>query len=179
MASTSARPRRTGVRARGLTTLYWVWILIRLAPSTANCDSTERRAPSPKLTMAMNAPTPIASPSMVSKLRPGRRTTSRSAWRTVSMPSVNDRLLDVVDDPSVQHEHLTIRRACHLRIVGHQHDRHAALALELEQELHDLAAAAGVERTRGLVREQYPRVIDERAGDRDALALAAGKLRGA
>ena len=43
----------------------------RLLPSVSNCDTTELRAPRPKLTMAMNAPTPIARPSVVSALRPG------------------------------------------------------------------------------------------------------------
>jgi hypothetical protein len=48
-------------------------------PSASNCETTELRAPWPKLTIAMKAPTPIARPSMVRALRPLLRTTTWSA----------------------------------------------------------------------------------------------------
>ena len=47
-------------------------------------------------------------------------------------------------------------------------------ALELELQL---PAQAQVERAERLVEQQRPRPVDERAGERDALLLAAGELR--
>ena len=45
----------------------------------------------------------------------------------------------------------------------------------LQLELH-LLAQLQVERAERLVEEQHARVVDERAGERDALLLAAGEL---
>src|SRR3954469_25833753 len=56
----------------------------RLLPSASNCETTELRAARPKLTMAMNAPTPMARPTAVSALRPGLRSGTDSAIRMVS-----------------------------------------------------------------------------------------------
>ena len=48
-------------------------------------------------------------------------------------------------------------------------------ALELDLQL---LAQAQVERAERLVEEQRPRAVDQRAGERDALPLAAGELGG-
>ena len=47
---------------------------------------------------------------------------------------------------------------------------------ELAEEVEDLAAGLGVEVARRLVGEQQGRLVDERAGDGDALPLAARQL---
>ena len=49
---------------------------------------------------------------------------------------------------------------------------------ELAEDPHDLLRCRRVEIARRLVGEQDRRPIDERAGDGDALALAAGQLVG-
>ena len=46
----------------------------------------------------------------------------------------------------------------------------------LQLELH-LLAELQVERAERLVEQQHPRVVDDRARERDALLLAAGELR--
>jgi hypothetical protein len=60
--------------------------------------------------------------------------------------------------------------------VRDHHDG-AALAVELIEELEHFLSALGVEIARGLVGEQQRGLSHQRAGDRDALALAPGKLR--
>ena len=47
----------------------------------------------------------------------------------------------------------------------------------LQEDLH-LLAELQVEGAERLVEEQHPRPVDDRARERDALALAAGELRG-
>ena len=56
------------------------------------------------------------------------------------------------------------------------HDRRAALAETLDGALH-LPLGFGIERGGGLVEQDDRRVLEQRARDRDALALAAGQLQ--
>ena len=51
-----------------------------------------------------------------------------------------------------------------------------ALVLEALEDLHDLEAGPAVEVAGRLVGEQDRRLVEERAGDRDALLLAARQL---
>src|SRR5690606_41659207 len=53
----------------------------------------------------------------------------------------------------------------------------ARLAVELEEQVFDAVARVVVEVARRLVGEEDGRAADERAGDGDALLLAAGELR--
>ena len=46
------------------------------------------------------------------------------------------------------------------------------------EQRHDFRAGFGIEISRRLVREQDGRLVHQRAGDGDALALAAGKFVG-
>jgi hypothetical protein len=62
------------------------------------------------------------------------------------------------------------------RVVGHQDDGRAGLAVERLEELDDAAAGGGVEVARGLVGEEDARAVDEGAGAGDALLFAAGEL---
>ena len=65
-----------------------------------------------------------------------------------------------------------------LLVVRHEDERDADLALDLlELDLH-LLAQLEVERAERLVEQQHLGAVDEGAGERDALALAAGELRG-
>ena len=52
------------------------------------------------------------------------------------------------------------------------------LIVQPAQPAAQLLAHLGVERAERLVEQQHARAHGERAGERDALALAAGKLRG-
>ena len=62
-------------------------------------------------------------------------------------------------------------------LVGDEDDG-VALGVEIVEEGHDLVAGLGVEVSGGLVGEDDGGVVDEGAGDGDALALAAGELVG-
>ena len=63
-----------------------------------------------------------------------------------------------------------------LLIVGHDDERDARVLLRtLQLDLH-LLAQPPIERRKGLVEKKHLRLLDERAGERDALALTAGEL---
>src|SRR5438067_11778337 len=64
------------------------------------------------------------------------------------------------------------------RIMGNDNDGAAARARELAQELHHRQRGLGIERRGRLVADEDRRIAAERARDRDALLLAAGKIRG-
>ena len=70
-----------------------------------------------------------------------------------------------------------MRAARELRVVRDHDDRRAHL-VDLLEQVHDLAGHQRVHVAGRLVREQEARVAGERAGDRGALLLAAGELRG-
>ncbi len=57
-------------------------------------------------------------------------------------------------------------------------ERRARFAVELGHQLDDAGARGPVEVARGLVREEHPRLVAERAGEGDPLLLAPRKLRG-
>ena len=61
-------------------------------------------------------------------------------------------------------------------VVRHEHDRGPALARGAEQQVEQLLAAHRVHAAGRLVGEDHGRTGDERAGDGDALRLAAGEL---
>ena len=61
-------------------------------------------------------------------------------------------------------------------IVRHQHDREVVLFVEGAQEVHDVGCGFRVQGASRLVGPDDGRVIDERAGNRNALSLTTGKL---
>ena len=86
------------------------------------------------------------------------------------------RRADLLDPALVEDGQPVAHRERLLLVVGHVDERDADLLLDrLELDLH-LLAELEVERAERLVEEQHARPVDERAGERDALALAAGQL---
>ena len=84
---------------------------------------------------------------------------------------------DLLDLALVEHGEAVAHRQRLLLVVRHVDERDADLALDaLELDLH-LLAQLEVERAERLVEQQHARAVDDRAGERDALALAAGELR--
>ena len=81
-------------------------------------------------------------------------------------------------DPALVHHRDRVGHAHGLLlVVRHVHERDADVLLDaLELDLQ-LLAQAQVERAERLVEQQGARPVDERAGERDALLLAAGELR--
>src|ERR1700712_5223721 len=122
----------------------------RLLPSVSNCETTEPRAPRPKLTMAMKALTPIASPSAVSALRPGLRSGTESAMRTESGSCRRMDDLRAIDDVAVANVDGAKRGVSDILVVRDQQHRESRLVVQLAQQLEHLDAGGRVERARGL-----------------------------
>jgi hypothetical protein len=85
-------------------------------------------------------------------------------------------LADLLDAAEV-HQHHAVRQRHRLFLVVRDHDRgDADVVLQRAQfDLH-LVAQLGVERAERLVEQQHRRLDHQRAGQRHALALAAGQL---
>ena len=85
---------------------------------------------------------------------------------------------DLVDVAGVHDRDAVTHRQRFLLVVGHVDERDPDLALDpLELELHDLPQLE-VECAERFVEQQRARVVHQRAGQRDALLLAAGELCG-
>src|SRR4051812_22414252 len=138
---------------------------------------TARRAPSPKLTMAMKAPTPMARPSSVSKLRPGFR---RSVSNAIPNSSLRARGIagPFTDHAPVTDLDLPVRDLRDRRVVRHEHERQLLFRVELQQECQDLLPGARVEGAGGLVRQDQPWIAGQSARDGDALPLTPRQLVG-
>ena len=128
---------------------------------------TERRA--------TIAPTPIATQTKKNSSRRQEARSSRTrhpkdeaSWRGTAA---------VLDHPAVAQRDRDVGAGRQLRIVRHQHQRRLAGAVDAEQQLDDRVAGGGIEVAGGLVGEQQRRIVGQRAGDGDALLLAAGELR--
>ena len=90
-------------------------------------------------------------------------------------------LRDIRRDPPGLHADDAVRRPCLVDVVGDMHDGGAA-RLQLIENRHDLAARDRIEHGRRLVEHDHRRQHGQRAGDGDALLLAAahqGRIRGA
>ena len=84
-------------------------------------------------------------------------------------------MLAALDDLAGLHHQNGVGMHDRMQAMG-DHDGGAVLAEMLDRLLH-LLLGFGVERGSGFIEQDERRVPDQRAGDRDALALAAGKLR--
>ena len=83
---------------------------------------------------------------------------------------------DVVDEPALVEVKRPAGALGGQRVVGDHHDRLLELAVELFEQVEDLAAGGAVEVAGRLVGHQQVGVGDDRPGDRHALLLAAGEL---
>ena len=83
----------------------------------------------------------------------------------------------VADDLAVAHDHDAFAVGGDVEFVG-DHDDGDARVVEFLEQPHDLDAGAGVEIAGGLVGQDEFRLVDQGAGDGDALLLSAGKLAG-
>jgi hypothetical protein len=80
----------------------------------------------------------------------------------------------VVHDSPVSHANDPVAGLGDLVVVRDEQDRLTA-GVEATEQLEHFVAAFGVERARGLVREQERGFVGERASDREPLALASGE----
>ena len=113
-----------------------------------------------------------------------RRAQGRRAWRSPRLPAPRRGRLAAsglagartVARPPVAHLDAARERGGDRGVVRDRHDRRAR-RVQLLQQREDVRAGAGVQVAGGLVGEQDRGAADQRAGDRDALALAARELR--
>ncbi|WP_376743527.1 hypothetical protein [Ensifer canadensis] len=88
------------------------------------------------------------------------------------------RRTDLLDPPGIHHGDAVGHAEGFRLVVRHENGGGADLALDRLQLLAQLLSHEEIECRKRLVEEQHGRAIDERAGERHALLLAAGKLRG-
>src|SRR6267142_4136816 len=81
----------------------------------------------------------------------------------------------ILPDQSIPHNNVSLRVSGDVLLVRDHDDRDAVL-IELLENGHDLNAGSAVEIAGRFIRQQHLRIIDQRACDRDALLLTAGKL---
>ena len=80
------------------------------------------------------------------------------------------------DDPAVLDLEDVVIRADEAAVMGDDDQGATPLLLLLAQEGKDLVTPFVIEVARGLIGEEHGRVLDQGAGDRHALLLAAGEL---
>ena len=80
-----------------------------------------------------------------------------------------------VGDPAVLDVNAPVGPRGQRLVMGHQHQRHAGLGAQREQQLDHRRRVGAVEVAGRLVRQQQLRPVGKAAGDRHALALAAGQ----
>src|SRR5262245_44936923 len=139
--------------------------------------------------MKITAPRPSPSTPAASAANPGARPSPANAAFSSSMNArivrssglggaalgeVDQRAL--VDDAAVEELDLAVRVVGITRVVR-DHADGRAFAVQLTQQVHDRLAVPRVQVACRLVREKDCRLARERAGDSDALLLAAGELR--
>ena len=86
------------------------------------------------------------------------------------------RRADLLDAALVEDGDVVAHRQRLLLVVRDVEEGHAEVLLQRLQEHLHLLAELQVERAERLVEEQHLRLVDDRARERDALALAAGEL---
>ena len=83
---------------------------------------------------------------------------------------------DLHEPPEIEHRDAIGQIAHHVQIVRDEHVAHAALALQVGEQIEDRGLHRDVERGRRLVADDDARIARERARNRDALLQSAGKL---
>src|SRR5260221_9651831 len=80
--------------------------------------------------------------------------------------------------PVVDRNHAAAQQVDDVTVVSRHQDRGLGLVVDLEEELHDLPAGRRVEVPGRLVGHDQAWLVDQCAGDGDALLFATGKLAG-
>src|SRR5262249_31982471 len=136
----------------------------RSTPSLARSSCTRASATSGSTCMAICTASCRVS-------RRGSAAATRAVAEMRNVMSAIDRIailgLDhVADDDAILEADDALGISGDVGIVGDQHHRHA-LAMQIDEQLHDLLGGVGVERARRLVGEQEQRLVDDGARDRN------------
>ena len=78
----------------------------------------------------------------------------------------------------LHHRHAVSKAAHQIQVMGNQEHSHAGLALQIAEQIQNLAAQGYVERGCGLIGQQQLGAAGQRHGDHGALALPAAELVG-
>ena len=109
---------------------------------------------------------------------PRSGTAESSAWvygccgRAVQRVAVTD----LGDPTQVHHRHPVAEVPHHAQVVGDEDERDAELLAQVLEQVHHLRLDRHVEGADRLVGDDHLGLYGQRAGDADALALAAGEL---
>src|SRR4030043_1041462 len=173
----------------------WLWLpgetKRRFVPMEANRLSMPRLAPSPMLTMAITAPTPMMIPKAVRNDLILLRARARKATRHVLTPCMRARFIMVKspwrtfppgsgpllpDDEAVLQVDPLPGPGGDVGLVGDHDHGHALLFVEGLEDIHDLRARPAVEVAGGLVGQDQGWVVEEGPGDGHPLLLSAREL---
>ena len=77
---------------------------------------------------------------------------------------------------AIQHDDLAAEAGDHAKVMGDQDRRHAEIALQVAQKVHDLGLHGDIKRGGRLIGNQQVGLAQKAHRDHDALAHAAGKL---
>src|SRR4051794_14533317 len=155
----------------------------RASPSVSERDSEETPAiaATPSAMQARKMPKPRKPPR---SSRSASRSTSGRPWRRgvgeagrVPCIAASGRLRSVGLDAAGAEADGAVAALREMRIVGHEHERRAAVALQREEQVDDRVAGLVVEVAGRLVGNENRRVRRDRPSNGDALLLAARKLR--
>ena len=72
-----------------------------------------------------------------------------------------------------EHQHFVAEEHALAQIVGDEHARHLLLNPQLEHDLPEVFAGKGIQRAKGLVKDEHTRPVNERAAQGGALAHSA------
>ena len=149
---------------------------LRSAPRSRALSAVDRSMPRDSASSASAVATASAMPNTSSSVRVGRRKQvaigkqrQRHGARLARDAAVGNPAVPDMDPPiGPRGERLVMR---------HQHQCHAGLGAQRQQQLDDRRRIGAVEIAGRLVRQQQLRPVGEAAGDRHALALAAGQRK--
>jgi hypothetical protein len=146
----------------------------RFEPMVLIVCCTAYCAPWPIASMMTTAPTPITMPSMVKPVRrrlaPMASQASPSIGRIMALMAAGQM---IADDFAIEKAHLALGMRRDIRLVRDQHDGDA-VRVEFSEQAHDFLAGMAVEIAGRLIGQNQPWCVDQCAGNRHALLLAAG-----
>src|SRR5690242_17829781 len=134
-------------------------------------------APCSESSSAVARPMPRAEPVTIATL------SSRTPMSTLQFDSGGESLTlrrerrgSAHDAPGVERDGLVGDAGGVVDVAREEHDGNAVLVRDLAQQQEEVGALLGVHVAGGLVGEQERRAADQRAGERDALAVGGGEL---
>src|SRR5215207_399430 len=102
---------------------------------------------------------------------------SRKHCSTARLLDCSTPVAGLTDDLAVAHADDAVAAVADAGVVRDEDEGETLALVQVAHQVHDLVGGLAVEGARRLIRPDDRRVVDERAGDGDALPLAAGEFR--